>query len=192
MDDYVERFYGALAADENDTQAKIAALQRHLSKLQKVKDGLRELYPQLGSSGLPAVSPPAVTENPPAASPPPDTEEGLRGWRSVVALLSEEPGRWWTTTEIMKGLADHGWAPQSHTSEQALRATRTSIGRALKRHGIESKELDGRSLQYRYLSNSPPSPAAPTASVPAASDNGHSPDFLPSLEDPQMPEVNPM
>jgi hypothetical protein len=150
-------------------------LDRARDRLQVLIDGFVGLYPDLAQeedrdeAPVEAVveSPEVVTEQPtmgeeaPAEAPTPEpvsvsddspSADGYipRGKEAVVTVMSEHPGRWFTAPEVLRAMEQHGWTPRSETPEQALRAVRTALLRAIKADRIQSRRVDGRSLAYRF------------------------------------------
>jgi hypothetical protein len=180
------RMYRVARADLVDTDAKLADLNRHRSGLQKVIEGLEEVYPELarGESWdeTPEVTPPEperpepipepIPERPeptpeeatpeeatpehPAAEPSPANGLPPRGKGAVIAVLSEQPSRWFTTQDVLAAMAEHGWGPASEDRGRALRAVTNAIGRAVDDGKVQRKQIDRRAMKYRYRSPGQP------------------------------------
>jgi hypothetical protein len=173
------RMYRVARADLVDTDAKLADLNRHRSGLQKVIEGLEEVYPELarGESwdetpemtppepeppeATPEATPEEATPERPAAEPSSANGSSPRGKGAVIAVLAEQPGRWLTTQEVLAAMAEHGWAPASDTRGRALRAVTNAIGRAVEDGKVQRRSIDRRTMKYRYSSPGQPAEVSP-------------------------------
>ncbi len=180
-----QRMYHVARADLVDTDAKLADLNRHRSGLQKVIEGLEEVYPELarGESWdeTPEMTPPEpeppettpeettpeettpeeTTPERPAAEPSSANGSSPRGKGAVIAVLAEQPGRWLTTQEVLGAMAQHGWAPTSETRSRARRAVTNAIGRAVEDGMVQRRSIDRRTMKYRYSSPGQPAEVSP-------------------------------
>lgn len=171
-----QRMYGVARTELADTEAKLADLNRHRSGLRKVIEGLEEVYPDLAHESwneppkeMPEQQPeidgrdpeatqegldetPEVTPQPPTAEPSRANGYPLRGKQAVIAVLSEQPSRWFTTREVLAAMNDRGWTPPSRTQGRALRAVTNAIGRATEDGHVERMSIDNRTMKYRYRS----------------------------------------
>jgi hypothetical protein len=144
--------YRRLRSGLAETDTALEKLTRDRARFQGLIEGLEELYPNLAEEGdqeeadQDEVSAP-MSES--ASKLPP--EDGIpRGKRAVTQILSRNAGRWFTAQDILAEMIKYGWTPRSESTEHALRAVRTSIGRAVDSGEVESKPVDGRTLAYRH------------------------------------------
>jgi hypothetical protein len=93
---------------------------------------------------------PEATPGPPAPEPSPGANgSSPRGKGAVIAVLSEQPSRWFTTREVLAAMAERGWTPTSEGQGRALRAVTNAIGRAFEDGRVQRRAVDQRSKVYR-------------------------------------------
>jgi hypothetical protein len=157
---------------------KLADLDRARSRLQELIAGFEGLYPTLaqeeGRDEIPKEpeekQEPEQHEPEPMLPGGPTLEEPIselspdgipRGKQAVATIMSEQPTRWFTAADVLTALDEHGWRPRSETEDQALRAVRTAVRRAIRDGKVESRPIDGRAMMYRYHSSAQPAEAMP-------------------------------
>jgi hypothetical protein len=153
----VERIRRLLRDEVERAEAGLAELERHRDGLLKMLEGLgqvRVTYARVE----PVVGEPNVP----------------RGKEAIIAVLEQEPDRWFTAAEIHGVMDQRGWTPRSDTPDKALLAVRAGIHRALKEDRIEAKQVDGRTSAYRYRSTDQANASDQHSSESAP--NGQAPD----------------
>jgi hypothetical protein len=161
-------------------RSKLADLDLARSRLQELIAGFEGLYPTLAQEEdrdeTPEGEPdekhepekhepePMLTGGPmleePVSEPSPD---GIpRGKQAIAMIMAEQPTRWFTAADVLTAMDKHGWRPKSETEDQALRAVRTAVRRAIRAGWVESRPIDGRAMMYRYRSPVQPAEVIPS------------------------------
>jgi hypothetical protein len=156
--DGFESLYPALAQEEDGDETAETVVEAPETVTEQ---------PTLTEQATPAETP-APTETPaPEPLPvhngaPPADDYIPRGKQAVVMAMMEEPDRWFTAPDVLTAMRQRGWTPRSDTPEQALRAVRAALTRATRAGQIKTRELDGRSLAYRFPPADEPAEVTPS------------------------------
>lgn len=138
----------ALVAELEEVRDGIETLRRRESGLQKVIDGIAELYPdETGYAEEPKVGPLTGSPNGRAIIP--------RGQEAVQRVLEDVAPRSLTIDELAEEMTQRGWLPKSADPVGAVRASTT---RAFTSRYI-SRRKRGRAYAYRYVSQNSEAPS---------------------------------
>jgi len=147
----------------NRRRSQAVENERLASGHDAVAQELANLYPALASRSQDAtrvvLSPEPPEPEPPEAGAPllqahapvvvgaPPHETGPRGGPALEALLSSQPGVYYTSARIGEMLVERGWAGPGPEGRAAVRA---NINRAVRSGLMVKRPLDGHALEYAW------------------------------------------
>lgn len=138
--------------DERSTVAtQVEELRRRLSGLDKVIDGIEELFPDLIVDSRDSDSAAHSTDATlvVGSTPKGDVQKAKpQGQKAVLQVLMDRAPEWMTVEDLTADLEQRNWLPDS---ERPVEAVRTSTFRLKKSDPRVVRERQGRSYAYRFL-----------------------------------------
>ncbi len=147
-----EKWYRMVLAENREAAVRLREAQDIVRGNDLVLQGLERRWPdlsklrvanldndELSDAGEPMVDV-EILDVPDSSAPKPPLRE------AVMAVLAREPGRWWSTKDLVKALHERGVLPDSADPESAIRQV---LRRAEATADAERQKIDGRSFAYR-------------------------------------------